>query len=89
MKLTQTGAGSAASPRRLYPGPSAKVFLQVDGDAVTTWKLEARATPDAPWVEVIAPGTADYGALIDWRPEVRLTVTAGAGTVVAYIGEAV
>lgn len=88
MKLEQTGVGSLESGP-IRPGASARTRLQVDGDGVTTWSLEGRATPDAPWATVRAAGTGDHEELLDWWPELQLTVTSGSGTITAYIAASV
>ena len=89
MKLSQTGVGAVAVSRRLYPGASAKLFVQADVTGTATFTVEGRASPEAPWTSVIASGSVDVNQLIDWRPELRLNVTAGTGSVVLYIAEAV
>lgn len=89
MKLSQTGVGTVATGH-LRPGAAAKVAIQATGDGVTTYAIEGRVSSAAPWVEVVAAGTADLApALIDWLPELRLNVSAGAGTVTAYVATAV
>jgi hypothetical protein len=88
MKLSQTGAGSkavASSVRDSFG--HALLPIQAQGDGATTFKVQGRIAPDAPWVDIVAAATADFLESISWVPFIQLVVTAGSGTVNLWIGE--
>jgi hypothetical protein len=87
MKLTQTGVGTEDSGRVRDTQGSGLIPIQADGDGATTFKVNGRASADAPWVEIKAAGTADFLEAFSWVPYVQLEVTAGAGTVTLWIGD--
>lgn len=89
IKLTQTGVGTQSNDdKELYDSTGTGMLpVQVDGDGVTTFKVNGRVATDAPWMEIIPAGTADVLQSIAWVPYVQLQVTAGAGTVVLWAGE--
>lgn len=88
IKLTRTGVGTADHENTVRDSDGSSLLpIQADGDGATTFKLLGRVSPEAPWVEIKAAGTADFLESFSWVPYVRLEVTAGAGTVSVYIGE--
>lgn len=79
-KVVQTGVGT----KNLTFPHSDKIALQVDGDGVTTFQVNGRVSPEAPWMPLVASGTADTLQSLPWYPELQLSVTAGTGTVTLY-----
>lgn len=87
-KLIRTGVGTATVDHDVYDSTGTGMLpIQADGDGATTFRLLGRVASDAPWVEIIAPGTADFLQSFAWVPYIQLEVTAGAGTVSVWIGE--
>lgn len=88
MKLTQTGVGTTDNPTAVRDSQGTGLLpIQADGDGVTTFKINGRVAPDAPWVELKAAGTADFLESLSWVPNIQLEVTAGTGTVTLWIGD--
>ena len=88
MKIQQTGVGTATHSGTVRDSKGKALLpIQADGDAVTTFKVNGRVSPDAPWMELIAADSADFLESISWVPYIQLEVTAGGGTVTLYIGE--
>lgn len=87
--LEQTGVGAKSNDeRQLYDSMGTGMLpIQVDGDGATTFKINGRVAPDAPWMELIAAQTADMIQAISWVPYIQLQVTAGAGSVKLWVGE--
>jgi hypothetical protein len=79
-KVAQTGVGVQ---NLTFPHTDA-IAVQVDGDGVTTFQVNARVSPEAPWMPVIASATADVIQSLPYYPELQLDVTAGTGTVTLY-----
>lgn len=88
IKLTRTGVGTVDHEGTVRDtNGSGLLPVQADTDG-TTFKLLGRVSPDAPWVEIKAAGTVDFLENISWVPYLRLEITAGAGTVTVWVGEA-
>lgn len=89
IKLTQTGVGTKSNDdKEIYDSTGTGMLpVQVDGDGATTFKVNARVSTEAPWMEIIAAGTVDVLESIAWVPYIQLQVTAGAGTVNLWVGE--
>lgn len=89
ISLQQTGVGvQSNTAREVYDSMGTGMLpVQVDGDGVTTFKINGRVSPDAPWMEIVAAQTADLLQSIAWVPYIQLEVTAGAGTVKLWLGE--
>jgi hypothetical protein len=88
IKLTRTGIGTADVSEAVRDSRGSGLLpIQADGDGATTFKINGRVAPDAPWVEIKAAGVADFLENISWLPYLQLEVTAGAGTVTVWIGE--
>lgn len=86
-KLTQTGVGTVDNTGAIRDTDGTALLpIQVDGDGATTYRINARVSPDAPWVEVKAPSTADFIECLSWCPYIQLEVTAGSGTVTLWLG---
>lgn len=79
-KVSQTGVGAKSID---VPHTDA-IALQLAGDGATTFQVNARVSPDAPWATLVASGTADSIQSIPFYPELQLDVTAGTGTVTLY-----
>lgn len=88
MKLSQIGVGteSVVDALRNRSGVSL-IAVQAAGDGATTFRVNGRVSPDAPWVEVIAPGTADFLQAVSFVPYLQLEITAGTGSVDLWIAE--
>lgn len=86
--LTTTGVGVAAVVSAVENAKGRdKVSIQVEVTGTATFQLEARASPDAPWVVIGASGSSSTFAVYDYWPFVRINQTAGAGSVRAWIVE--
>ncbi len=87
--LTQTGVGVQSNTERgVYDSMGTGMLpIQVDGDGATTFKINGRVHPDAPWMEIVAAQTADLLHSIAWVPYIQLEVTAGVGQVKLWVGE--
>lgn len=85
--LTRTGVGTAENLGVIRDTQGTGLLpIQADGDGATTFRINGRVSPDAPWVELKAAGTADFLEAISWVPYLQLQVTAGTGTVTVWIG---
>lgn len=86
--LSKTGVGTADTvrPVRDIVG-SGLLPIQASPAAATTFRILGRVSPDAPWVELKAPGTLGFLEAFVRVPYIRLDVTAGAGAVSLWIGE--
>ena len=60
------------------------IQVQVVGSA--TFRVLGRAHPNAPWVELRAPGSTSFLESVQYVPYLALDVTAVSGTVNFYIG---
>lgn len=88
IKLTRTGVGVATNPAELRDrSGTGSLPIQGQGDGATSYRVTCRVSPDAPWVEVIPPTTADFIEAISWCPYVQLEIVSGTGAVTLYIGE--
>lgn len=88
MKLEQTGVGTESNAQSIRDSfGSGLIPIQADGDGATTFRLNGRASPDAPWIEIKAAGTADFLESFSWVPFVQLEVTSGSGSVSVWIAE--
>lgn len=87
--LTRTGVGVVSNDaKEVYDSMGTGMLpVQVDGDGATTFKINGRVSPDAPWMEIVAAQTGDLLQAISWVPYIQLEVTAGAGQVKLWIGE--
>lgn len=88
MKLTASGAaGTAENTTAIRDSQgTGSLPLQADTDG-TAFRVLGRVSPDAPWVEIKAAGTADFLDHIPWTPYLRVEITAGTGTVTLWCGE--
>jgi hypothetical protein len=80
-KVSVTGVGVSAEVDIQHTDA---IAIQTHGDGATTYQVEARVSPEAPWATVIASSTVDHIQSLPFYPELRLNVTAGAGTVTLY-----
>lgn len=88
MKISQTGVGTSTHDASVRDSFGHGLLpVQAHGDGVTTFRVLARIRQDAPWVEIIAAGTADFLQSVSWVPFIQLEVTAGAGEVTLWVGE--
>jgi hypothetical protein len=88
LKITQTGVGASSHEGIVRDTQGTSLLpVQAEGDGVTMFRLMGRAHPAAPWMELKAPGTADWLESVSWVPYLQLEVTSGAGTVNLYIAE--
>lgn len=88
-KLTATGAAGTAETTTAIRDSRGVGLLPVQADTDgTTFRLLARVSPDAPWVEIKAAGAVDFLESISWVPYLRLEITSGTGTVTVWVGEA-
>lgn len=88
MKITKTGVGTADVPSAIRDTDGTGLLpVQAHGDGVTTFRVLGRVSSEAPWVELVAPATADFLQSVSWVPYLRLEITAGTGTVALYIAE--
>jgi hypothetical protein len=88
IKLSRTGVGTADTQASIRDTAGSSLLpIQADGDGATTFRVLGRVSPEAPWVEIKAAGTADFLESISWVPFLRLEVTAGAGMVHLWIGD--
>lgn len=88
MKITRTGVGVATHSAIIRDSQGTGALpIQAAGDGVASFRVVGRASPEAPWVEIIPPGTADLLEAISWVPYVQLEILTGAGTVTLYISE--
>jgi hypothetical protein len=88
IKLSRTGVGVVSNDAAVRDSRGTGLLpVQADGDGATTFRVTGRVSPSAPWVEIKAPGTADWLEAISWVPYLQLEVTVGTGTVDLYIGE--
>ena len=82
ISLSVTGVGTASNSR---PLAAPLGLIQADGDSLTTFRVLGKISSAAPFVELVAPGTADLLQAIPAVPYVELEVTAGTGTVTLYV----
>jgi hypothetical protein len=88
MKISQTGVGVESHPNSIRDSSGTSLLpVQAQGDGATTFRVLGRVSPDAPWVEIIAAGTADFLQAVSWVPYMQLEVTSGTGTVDLWIAE--
>lgn len=88
MKISQTGVGTIEFPSRIRDSQGTALLpIQAEGDGVTTFKVNGRASADAPWVEIKADGTDDFLEALSWVPHLQLEVTSGSGTVTLWVAE--
>lgn len=88
VKLSQTGVGSTSVATAVRDTHGSGLLpIQAAGDGATTFRVLGRVSPDAPWVELKAAGTADFLEAFSWVPYLELDVTVGTGTVSLYIGD--
>lgn len=88
MKLMQMGVGTETHEGSVRDTNGTSLLpIQAKGDGVSTFRVMGRVHPDADWVEIIAPGTADFLQAISWVPYLQLEITSGDGMVELYIAE--
>jgi hypothetical protein len=89
MKLSQTGVGTATTNAVLrdLAGHALLPVQAHSSDGATTFRVLGSVSPDAPFVEIIAAGTADFLQSISWVPNIQLQITGGTGTVTLWLGE--
>lgn len=88
MKLTKTGVGTVTHTASLRDSQgSGLIPVQASSDGATTFRVLGRVSPDAPWAEIKAAGTADFLEAFSWVPFVQLEVTSGSGTVSLWVAE--
>lgn len=86
--ITQTGVGAATHTASIRDSDGTGVLpLQAAVTGTATFRVLGRVSPDAPWVELKAAGTAAFLESFSWVPFIQLEVTIGTGTVNLYIGE--
>ena len=87
-KLTQTNAGATSTTFavRDTDGSGLLPIQAAVESGSPSFSVQARVSPDAPWVEIKAAGTAAFLESISWVPFIQLTVT-GTGVVSLLIGE--
>lgn len=84
--VSQTGVGTATHTASIRNSEGASnIPIQVSGDGSTTFKINARVYPAAPWVTVVSAGTADVLQALQWYPYLQVQVTLGSGTVTLYV----
>lgn len=66
IKLTQTGVGTVETDLIKDTQGSGLIPVQADGDGATTFRVNGRVAPDAPWVELKAPDVLDFLEGISW-----------------------
>ena len=89
MKIIQAGVGSTTHPasvRDTY-GHALLPLQAHSSDGATTFKVQGRISTEAPWVDLVAAGTADFLQSTSWVPLLNLVVSAGTGTVTLWVGE--
>lgn len=92
-KLTTAGVQAVATsdgtnPNEIYDSTGTGLLpIQAKVTGVATFRVLGRVALDAPWVEIIAPGTVGFLQSISWVPWVQLDQTVGAGSVDLWIGE--
>lgn len=89
MKFTQTGVGTTSNIAALrdLTGTGLLPIQAEPSDGATTFRILGRCSPEAPWREFKAAGTAGFLECMSWVPYVQLEVTAGTGTVTVWIYE--
>lgn len=89
MKITQTNVGTSSHPASIRDSDGTALLpIQAQVSSGTpTFRVLGRVSPDAPWVEIIAPGTADFLQAVSWVPFVQLEITSGTGTVNLWVAE--
>lgn len=88
VKLERTGVGvddHVGSIRDIQG--SGLLPVQALGDGVTTFRVLGKVSPEAPWVELKAEGSADFLEAVSWVPYLRLEVMSGGGTVILWVAE--
>jgi hypothetical protein len=66
--------------------PHGLIQADAPADGLTTFRVLGKISSAAPWVELVAAGTADILQAVPAVPYVQLEVTAGTGTVTLYVG---
>jgi len=86
-KLNLTGVGTAAVQSEIYDSTGTGMLpIQAHVTGVATLRIVGRVADDAPWVEIVAPGTAGFLQSFAWVPFLQLEITAGAGSVASGSG---
>lgn len=87
--LRRTGVGTADVGNVPVTDRQGSGFIpmQVQGDGTTTFRVNGKAAPDAPWFTIKAAGTADFLESFSWCPFIQLEITAGTGQVTLWIGD--
>lgn len=87
--LNRTGVGVVDHPGTVRDSRGTGMLpVQAGGDGTTTFRVLGRVSADAPWVELRGAGNGDFLESMAWVPYLRLEITAGAGSVSVWIGEA-
>lgn len=89
MKITQVNVGTATHPASIRDSDGSSL-LPIQAEIVSgspTFRVLGKVSPEAPWVEVIAPGTTAFLQAVSWTPFLQLEITSGSGTVNLYIAE--
>lgn len=88
IKLTRTGVGTADHEGVVRDTNGTGLLpMQAAVTGTVTFKVMGRVSPDAPWYELKAAGSAAFLESFSWVPHIRLEVTAGTGTADLWIGE--
>lgn len=86
--ITQNGTGSVSFSQAIRDTDGSGL-LPIQAEVVSgspSFSVEARVSPDAPWVEIKAAGTVGFLESFSWVPYMRLVVT-GTGAVNLYVAE--
>ena len=65
------------------------VQVEIEAGATATYRILGRVSPEAPWVEVVAPASAGSLQSVNYIPFLALHITSysGAGNINMWIGE--
>lgn len=87
--LEQAGVGTTTlAEREVYDSTGTGMLpVQAAVTGTVSFKVNGRVAPDAPWVEIIAAGSASFLNSISWVPYLQLEVVSGAGSVKLWVGE--
>ena len=87
-QIQQTGVGQTATPTSLIDTDGTGLLpVQVAVEGTATYRLLARVSTQAPWVELRPAASDGFLEAISWVPYLALEVTAGAGTVRLWVAD--
>lgn len=88
MIIERTGVGTATHDYALRDSDGTGILpLQAEVVGSATFRVLGRVHPQAPWVEIRAPGTAGFLESFSWVPYLQLSISSGTGTVRLYVGD--